>query len=566
MSKPRAQAAGASDAPILRHELIGSVHQEIERLIVVYPELVSIQDSIHNAADEILRNLPKMVSACGHIITRRCRVPTDEAIVNLSRICNGTDGEEGNIKAQESLSDLRKKICAHVMLIIKREHIQRIVTEIQQYQSKHEPVPWTLGSVRFYGETTKGSKLYTFKIFWQNNIEEDGDVFFRQHIVSKLSPQWQEKFVSTKSPHRWSTMGNEEIANKISLLKTRRDPAKYRWNFASIQAWEGENGEALGRGFSGTWKNVHKADYEEKFRELILPHLPEKWRENYISNKVKHLTRKGPYIWAMLSVEETVAVLISLKKLRNPERTKWSFGSTKKWTHEDGKKVGISFFIFLRNKYGTEIDKKFREIYLPHFPPAWRETYCEKKHKITFVSSSTDSKTANEEDDLNRLVALAQGGNRLAYEKALSLAIQFLPDRFSNVVGAADFIERLIHIHLPALGSFKAYLVVSAATKRRGMSYTRSMDAKPYLHDRGLGINDKARAEDAFLEKLEPPRSSNEALIAALQELELSPSFLELLSEEIIAGRSLAQLMENEDSGISDAARKINAILVSSLE
>ena len=554
------------DAPIPRNELIESVHQEIDQLLErQYPKLTSIQADIHNAADTILRKLPKKVKACSNIITRRCKKPTDEATISLSQIRNETSTEANietiDTETQESLSDLRRKICAHIILIIKKEHIQRIITSIQLYQSKHTPVPWTLNSVRHYGETTKGSKLYTFNTFWQSNIEEEGDVFFRQHIVSKLSPEWQEKFVSMKSPRGWSAMGNKEIADELSQLKKKADPAKYRWNFMSIQAWEGENGEVLGRGISDAWKRKYKADYEEKFRELILPHLPEKWRGNYISNNIKHLTRKGPYIWGMLSVEETVEVLIPLKKHRNPERAKWSFGSTARWPAQEGKKLGVSFYNFLRNKYGTEVDKKFREIYLPHFPLAWRETYCEKRYRITFVSSPTDSEMANEENDLNKLVALAQKGNLMAYEKALPLAIQFLTDRFSNAVASSDFVERLMHIHLPALGSFKAYLLVSVAANRRDMFRARSIDANPRSHDRGLGVKDKSGAEDAFLEKLEPPQSSDEALINALQELELPPSFLELLSEEILAGRSLDQLMKSEDSQIADAARKVHTVL-----
>lgn len=559
MSPPETQNVTSTvtkDAPIPRHELTESVHQEIDRLLETqYPKLASIQADIHTAADVILNNLPKKVGS-GNVITRRCKKPADAAIIHLSKTDNETDTE-----TQEYLSDLRKNLCAHVMLTIKKEHIQRIIAGIQLYQSKHTPVPWTIASVRRYDETTKGSKLYTFTKFWQSNIEEEGDAIFRKYIVSKLSPEWQEKFVSIKSPHRWSTMGNKEIADKISPLKTKRDPAKSRWNFSSIQAWEGEDGESLGRGFSDAWKRKYKLDYEEKFRELILPHLPEKWRENYVSSNVKYLTRKGPYIWPLLSAEETVDALISLKKHRNPERAKWSFGSVVDWTGEDGERLGMRFYGYLRNKYGAETDKKFREIYLPHFPPMWRETYLEKKYKITFVPSSSDSEAANEEDNLDKLVALAQKGNHVAYEKALPLAIKFLAERFSNTISAPDFIERLMHIHLPALGSFKAYLIVSAMANGRVISHARSMDEKSHNYDRGLGVKNKGGTEDALLEKLEPPQSKNEALIDALQELELSPSFLELLSEEILAGRSLDQLMEHEDPQIADAARKVTAVL-----
>lgn len=560
MSKgPKFQPPTRADATP-RIDLIAAIFNEIDGLDERYPELVSIKSDIRRIAEGILATLPDPIMS-RVIVSVRCENPANEAIEDLSHI----DSEPTDEKIRESLIKLRQDLCARTSLVLYNGYIQQVVGEIRAYQESHKPKRWGIGSIIGFVKRDKNSQLSKFKSFWKNNVEAEGDTFFRAEVIPKLPLDWQATYEpKLQSKFQWAKMTHEEIALALSSLKPKRNPAKKRWSLAGIISWTGENGEKDGSSFYHFWEYHFKND-DEKFRTLILPHLPIDWQPNFVTNGTKGLNNQGSYDWEIISNEKLVETLVSLiKRRKDPAVTRWSFGSVVRLKEEDGEQCGTSFYNFWKGKYKDKAHQEFEKQLLPLFPPAWQKTYRKRRYEISFTSTPPEfQKKIEKENNLEELVSLAHKGYLDAFNKALAMTIHYISNRFPNSAVPYQFVERIIHNHLPALRKFETYLSISVSfyVKYEMNRKTRSMDEFPDLHDRGFGVTNKDQAEDAFLNDLESQQRNYDSIIELLQDLDLPSEQIDLLAAQIQSGKTLDQLMNDVNPEMAEVARKVSSVL-----
>lgn len=371
--------------PTPRVDIVQLVQAEINQVEERYPDIAGLQSAIHGAAEEILAKLPNIITS-RNIVTWRCEEPAKEAVAKLSKI------EGTNKKTAETLTALRKEICMQISLKLYETYLQDIVAEINAYQAKNKPVVWGIGSVRQYQKGNEHSKLDTFIHFWRKYIEPQGkEELFRKIIVSKLSPQWQEKYqvVNKECPYDWHTMTNKKIAETLSSLKRKRDPSQKSWTLGSLRTWAGENGEQWGDSFLQMWRRKYQGREDKEFKTQILPHLPIEWQHKFVlKGKLRGASSECPHEWSTLTTGKIVDIIKALKKSYDPATHVWNSGSIANWTDEEsGKPWGRSFYHYWTRKYGEKAEEQFKAWILTYLPPEWKETYCKRTMKKSLATS-----------------------------------------------------------------------------------------------------------------------------------------------------------------------------------
>lgn len=552
---------GPISTEVAREDILALVHGEIDQIESGYPLLAPLQEEIRRRASQTVMLLPDTIKG-KPTVTIACRGAADSDVHQLSH----PEGKHSEERAH-ALSAFRNELCGQVTLLLHKEYIEKVISEIRAYQACHKPARWGIGSTKHaFMKEGKSPILFTFIAFWSNNVEK-GDALFRKFIVPRLDPEWQEAYRRrNQSPHEWRDMSSEEIANTLTTLRGEKDPSKSAWHWRMTIGWKGPGEKPLGRSFYHYWTEFYREEAEAKFSEQIVPQLPESWQKNLVPVNTKGVKSPCPYTWDLLSSQETVSALLSLKSRVHPTKKRWSFWAAQDWCDKDGKKWGKSFCMYWKAKYRDRAEEEFRGQMLPLFPSEWQATYCERGRTITFIDSSPEIvEEIAREEDLERLVAIAQAGHKGAYDKALEISMEHLVEKFPGVTIPPDRIGRFIHTYRSALrGSFRGLIETAVKNFTRGsVGQQVSFDEVPWRYDTGFGIAEKGTAEDRFLDTIEPepPTSINPSHVDSIRELGLPAEIIDILTREIASGRTLEALTESDDPQTAHVARRIATTL-----
>lgn len=238
---------------------------------------------------------------------------------------------------------------------------------------------------------------------------------------------------------------------------------------------------------------------------------------------------------------------------------KWGLGSLTKWQNQKGELCGNHFVQFWRRKCEPNGDKIFKARILPHVPEPLRSYYKMVGYEIEFLSTTTEMEAvAQSTEDMDQLHALAQAGNRAAFEKLIDLLQNFLQEKRSIAVLPRTVIERIIHMHLPVYGSIRNYAAIYGY---RFCSHFFQFDDRRPVKPVG-SINE---VEERLVAQIDVGRKLHEVLnFLAAERIDFAivQSMIDILLNEEIALADLAQGKIPEDF---DEARKAQIIRAAGL-
>lgn len=461
---------------------------------------------------------------------------------------------------QKVLKNLRRRVCAEAGLVFYERYFEKCMTErmIPYCSQNKPPKKWGLGSV-FYladGEEHWGRSFYSC---WRQQIEKPGDEIFRAKILPRLPQQWQDAYElvprTRKCPYHWKKMSPEEIARALVALRKEKDPAQTPWWFGVIaNEWTGEEeGELWGKSFWSYWRDHVEARGDAVFRATILPLLPEDWRRNFMELN----PWCSDHRWSEMTDAEIAHELASLHRPHGLK--KWGLGSLTKWQNQKGELCGNHFVQFWRRKYESNGDKIFRARILPHVPEPLRSYYKMVGYEIEFLPMTTEMEAiAQSTEDMDQLHALAQAGNRAAFEKLADLLQNFLQEKRSIAVLPRTVMERITHMHLPVYGSIRNYAVICGY---RFCSHFFQFDDRRAVKPVG-SINE---VEERVITQIDVGRKLHEVLnFLASERIDFAivQSIIDILLEEEIPLADLAQGKIPEDF---DEARRAQIIRAAGL-
>lgn len=449
----------------------------------------------------------------------------------------------------ETFDAVRKHICTGINLLFYDEYIETTIVQnlIPYCASKKAPKQWGLGSI-FYWDSGWGRAFYSF---WRQMIEKNGDTFFQAEILPRLPAKWQESYKMKKAevycPHQWWAMNDKEIVTVLRGLKKSYDPAATFWGIGSLPKWTGEKQEELwGKSFWSWWRTHVEHEGDEEFRRRLLPLFPPAWQQNFSQ-------REAMLNWQNMTDSVIAALLDGL--VRPYGLKKWGLGSVFSWFDPaSGKSLGRSFYQHWRRSVEAEGDSEFRRRILPLLKPDLRGRYRPTGYEILFHLLTEEDRVQSEKtDDMNELHALAEQGNRAAFDRLKNLLRTYLQTTAPDCEYPEEILDRIIHMHLAVFGKIETYATVSIRNSKNRILGIQHTDTIKHARRRPA---DGSRVEDEAIKKIDLVKKTTSLTLFLKQEGVPSAVIASLL-DQLLDGASLTVLIKNSETEIARAAKLV---------